>query len=105
MSRNTNLGLALLVGVAVGAGLGILLAPDKGSKTREKIKDGIDDAKKKVKDKYDSVSADIKERIKNSNPEEAYDEIVSTLNQKSEDVIKFMEEKLAKLKSEAAKFQ
>ena len=105
MSRNSDLGIALLIGVAVGAGLGILLAPDKGSKTREKIKDGFDDAKKKVKDKYDSVSSDIKERISNVNPEEAYNDIVSNLSQKSEDVIKFMEEKLAKLKTEAAKYQ
>lgn len=105
MSRNTDLGLALLVGVAVGAGLGILLAPDKGSKTREKIKDGFDDAKKKAKDKYDSVSSSVKEKFSNVNPEKAYDDIVSDLSNKSEDVIKFMEEKLAKLKREAAKFQ
>lgn len=105
MSRNSDLGVALLIGVAVGAGLGILLAPDKGSKTREKIKDGFDDAKKKAKDKFDSVSSEIKEKISNVNPEEAYNDIVSNLNQKSEDVIKFMEEKLAKLKTEAAKYQ
>ena len=40
MSNNTgNSVLALLLGAAIGAGVGILFAPEKGSKTREKIKD------------------------------------------------------------------
>ena len=34
--------LALLAGAAIGVGLGILFAPDKGTKTREKIKDGLE---------------------------------------------------------------
>ena len=39
MSNNTgNTLLALLAGAAIGAIAGILMAPDKGSKTREKIK-------------------------------------------------------------------
>ena len=49
MSNNAgNTLVAVLTGVAIGAGIGILFAPDKGSKTRMKIKEGFDD----VKDDY-----------------------------------------------------
>ena len=96
---NKTLGLALLAGVAIGAGIGVLLAPEKGSKTREKIKDNIDDAKKNLKDKYDQARKKAQ-----STAEESYDELVSNLSSKSQDVISFLEDKLAALKKEVAKY-
>ena len=39
-NHNGNTLLALVTGVAIGAGVGILFAPEKGTKTRSKIKDG-----------------------------------------------------------------
>ena len=48
--------LALLTGALIGAGIGILYAPDKGTKTREKIKDGFDDAKDNLKHKFEDVT-------------------------------------------------
>jgi len=41
----------LLAGVAVG----MLLAPDKGSETWSKLKDGLDDVKKKTMDEIDQL--------------------------------------------------
>ena len=61
--KNVN---ALLVGAAVGAVIGILFAPEKGSKTREKIKDGLDDLKDKAKSKIDLLDDETKERIYNA---------------------------------------
>lgn len=48
---------ALLAGVAVGATLGILLAPDKGEETRKKIKKTAGDCVDKVKEKISDFKA------------------------------------------------
>lgn len=92
MSNNAgNTLLALLAGAAIGVVAGILLAPDKGSKTREKIKDGFEKAKNNLKKKF--------------NLQDNYEEMVSNMSHKTEDVIAFLEEKLADLKKQSAKFQ
>ncbi len=61
MKKSGNVIGALLLGAAVGAALGILLAPDKGSETRKKIaggaKDFTDDLKKKAKEAADKFKS------------------------------------------------
>jgi gas vesicle protein len=58
--KNNKALLGFLGGVAAGALLGILYAPDKGSKTRKKIKqkgaDYSEETKNKAFDLLDSVS-------------------------------------------------
>lgn len=104
-SRNTL--IALLTGAIVGAGVGILFAPDKGSKTRKKMKDGFDDAKDKLKHKLDEASEEFKNKFSESkfNLEESYEDLVSNMSHKTEDVIIFLETKLAELKEKNAKLQ
>ena len=108
MSNNSgNTLLALLTGAAIGAGIGILFAPDKGSKTRGKIKDGYDDAKNDLKNKFDNASLELKDKLTSAkfDLEETYEELVSNMSHKTEDVISFLEEKLAELKRQNAKLQ
>lgn len=108
MSNSTgNTFLALLTGAVIGAGIGILFAPDKGSKTREKMKDGFDDVKNELKNKLDHASEEFKDKFSTAkiDLEETYDELVSNMSHKTEDVISFLEEKLAELKRQNAKLQ
>jgi gas vesicle protein len=54
--------IGVLSGVAVGAALGILFAPDKGSKTRKKIADKSNKAKEDLKDNFDHFLDTISEK-------------------------------------------
>lgn len=108
MSNTTgNTLLAILTGVAIGAGIGILYAPDKGSKTRGKLKDGFDDAKNDLQNKLDSVSLQLSDKLTTAkfDLEETYEDLVSNMSHKTEEVISFLEEKLAELKQQNAKLQ
>ena len=108
MSNNTgNSVLALLLGAAIGAGVGILFAPEKGSKTREKIKDGFDDAKDNLKHKFEDVTHQLRNKFAGSKHdlEESYEDLISNMSHKTEDVISFLEKKLDELKTQNAKLQ
>lgn len=72
--KSSKIVLGVLGGLAAGAIAGILLAPDKGSKTRKKIvsksKDFADDMKYKfedlygnVTDKYENLLHDTKKKV------------------------------------------
>ena len=107
MSDNGNTVLGILAGTAVGAVLGILFAPDKGSKTRQRIadqatlaKENIEQAAVDLKDKAVSTAASKKQTL-----DEKVDSIVLDASHKADEVISTLEKKLAELKAKNKEFQ
>jgi gas vesicle protein len=106
-SSNNNSILALLAGTAIGVGLGILFAPDKGTKTREKIKDVLDDLKDSAKSKWNSLESESKDKFSKTKADlkDTVNDLLSDSSYKAEETITFLEEKLAELKKQNAKLQ
>lgn len=65
-NENGKVITALLAGVAAGAILGLLFAPDKGSETRDRLSDSLSDLgdaiKERAEEQYNQIN-DLKERV------------------------------------------
>lgn len=53
----------ILLALAAGIGIGMLIAPDKGSATRKKLRNNIDDLKDQAQDRIDDLADNAKDAI------------------------------------------
>ena len=91
MSKGKGIG-KFVAGVAIGAGLGILFAPKKGSETRKDLKDKLDNVVAKIKsldkeeikktfeDKVEEIKAELEDLDK--------EKVLKIVKKKGEDIKK-----------------
>ena len=107
MDDNGKTVLGILAGTAIGATLGILFAPAKGSSTRQRIADKAEEVKENItettldmRDKAASTVASQRQTLDGQ-----LENIVSDVSHKAEDVISTLEKKLSELKAKNKKLQ
>lgn len=107
MSNNGNTVLGILAGTAVGAVLGILFAPDKGSETRQRIANEAalkrDQMAEKATELRDSLGNTISSQ--KDSLDHHVDSILSNASYKTEDVITTLEARLKDLKAKNKNLQ
>ncbi len=90
----------LIFGALIGAGIGVLLAPEKGKVTRDKLKKEGKDIKDQITQDFTEVKEDVSKAAKSGKDKfkEDMKDFTSKASYKTEKAITFLEKQLAKLK-------
>ncbi len=108
MASNTGQTLlAILTGAAIGAGIGILYAPESGKKTRKKIKKEAAKAQKQLTEQLHEAQEIISSKTQDTklNLEQKLESTLSSASYKADDVLVALENKLESLRKQNAKLQ
>ena len=91
---------ALVLGTLIGAAAGVLLAPEKGSVTRDKLKKESKKIKNQLVDDFTEVKDDVSKAAKSGSEKFKQDleDFASKSSYKTEQAISFLEKQLAILK-------
>ena len=100
MAGKTGTLVAVLAGAAIGAAVGVLFAPEEGTKTRRRIKEGVGSKADEIKDKLAELTEAVKGKFGGAKQdiESGLDNLVSNVSDKADDIIATLEKKLDALK-------
>jgi len=98
---------AIVLGVLVGAAAGVLLAPEKGSVTRDNLKKEAKDIKDKLSKDFAEVKDDLSKTAKSGKEtfNKEFKDVKSKASYKTEQAITFLEKQLAILKEKNKSYQ
>jgi gas vesicle protein len=97
MSKKGNTLLAFLTGASIGALLGVLYAPDKGSNTREKLSFRLDKYKKMLEDFIEGI-VEEQEVKSNIDPKSPSGKVVTEAKDKAERLLEDVDELLSQIR-------
>ncbi|MHA6278995.1 YtxH domain-containing protein [Salinimicrobium sp. CAU 1759] len=107
MAKSGSTFLALLTGAAIGAGLGMLYAPESGEETRRKLGENARRTQDDLNKRYRETSSNLSQKAKKakSDFELRLEETLSSASYKADEILSSLETKLDELKRQNAKFQ
>ena len=107
MSNSGTTLLALLTGAAIGAGIGLLYAPDSGEATRRKLGENARRTQEDLNRRYRDTSSNLSQKAKKakSDFESRLEETLSSASYKADEILSSLESKLEELRKQNAKFQ
>ena len=107
MANSGSTLLALITGAAIGAGLGLLYAPDSGEKTRKKLRSDAQLAQERLNKRYKETTSNLSEKAKKARYdfEARLEETLSSASYKADDILSAMEAKLEELRKQTAKLK
>jgi gas vesicle protein len=97
MSKSSGTFFAFLVGIATGAAVGILYAPDKGTNTRDKLSYRLDKYKKKLEELVDDLMDQQQKPLNKAKTDS--EKVITDAKEKAERLLDDVDDLIGQLKN------